>query len=55
MQKRYSEAAEFFRNYSKQSDSKEWIYLLGFILLEGGSKAEARAAFEEAIYCEPGK
>ena len=55
MQKRYAEAADFFQNYSKQSDSKEWIYLRGFVLLESGSTAEARTAFEQAIYCEPGK
>lgn len=55
MQKRYVEAADFFRGYSKQSDSKEWSYLLGMVLNEGGSSAEARAAFEQAAYCEPGK
>ncbi len=54
-QKRSAEAADFFRNYSKQSDSKEWIYLLGMALLQGGSTTEARAAFEQAMYCEPGK
>lgn len=55
MQKRYAEAADFFRDYATQSDSKEWIYLRGFVLLESGSTAEARTAFEQAIYCEPGK
>lgn len=55
MQKRYAEAADFFQNYSKQSDSKEWIYLRGFVLLESGDSTEARNAFEQAIYCEPGK
>jgi len=54
-QKRYPEAADFFRNYSEHSDSKEWIYLLGMALLEGGNSAEARVAFEKATYCEPGK
>ena len=55
MQKRYAEAADFFRDYSKQYDSKEWIYLHGLALLQGGSSAEARIAFERATYCEPGK
>ena len=55
IQKRFTEAADFFRDYAKQSDSKEWIYLRGFVLLESGSTAEARAAFEQAIYYDSGK
>ena len=53
-QKRYAEAVDFFRNYSEHSDSKEWVYLLGLALLESGNSAEARIAFEQATYCEPG-
>lgn len=55
MQKHYAEAADFFRDYSNQFDSREWLYLLGLSLLEGGNSAEARIAFEQAAYCEPGK